>query len=82
MTRLQQPLVRLAPILLARCAGADRRRLLAARRHTGSGGAPTVTPTPSQAPLEPADPGANPISLVAWLFTPIFQVLFIGLVFL
>ena len=54
--------------------------MLAARRDDGSG-APTVTPTPSQAPLEPAVPGANPISTVAWLFTPIFQVLFIGLVF-
>jgi YidC/Oxa1 family membrane protein insertase len=36
----------------------------------------TITPTP-QPPLEPAQPGADPVSLLAWLFTPIFQVLFI-----
>jgi YidC/Oxa1 family membrane protein insertase len=35
-----------------------------------------ISPTP-QPPLEPAQPGADPISLLAWLFTPIFQVLFI-----
>ena len=37
-------------------------------------------PTPTQTPLAPAQPGADPISLLAWLFTPIFQVLFITLV--
>ena len=37
-----------------------------------------ATPTP-QPPLEPAEPGADPCSL-AWLFTPIFQTLFIILV--
>jgi YidC/Oxa1 family membrane protein insertase len=36
--------------------------------------------TPTQTPLAPATPGADPISLLAWLFTPIFQVLFITLV--
>ena len=30
----------------------------------------------------PAAPGADPFSLLAWLFTPIFQALFIGLVLL
>ena len=30
----------------------------------------------------PASPGADPFSLLAWLFTPIFQALFIGLVLL
>ncbi|HEY7524088.1 MAG TPA: YidC/Oxa1 family membrane protein insertase [Candidatus Limnocylindrales bacterium] len=39
-------------------------------------GAPTPTPTPHP-PLTPAQPGADPISLLAWLFTPIFQTLFI-----
>jgi YidC/Oxa1 family membrane protein insertase len=43
----------------------------------GSGGA---SPSYSQAPLAPAQPGANPVELLAWLFNPIFQVLFIGLV--
>ncbi len=44
---------------------------------TGSGGA---SPSYSQAPLTPAQPGANPVELLAWLFNPIFQTLFIGLV--
>jgi YidC/Oxa1 family membrane protein insertase len=40
--------------------------------------APTPTPTlpPAAIPLEPADPGANPVDLLAFLFTPIFWVLF------
>jgi YidC/Oxa1 family membrane protein insertase len=45
------------------------------------GASPAITPTPAGAvPLVPASPGADPFSLLAWLFTPIFQVLFIGLV--
>jgi YidC/Oxa1 family membrane protein insertase len=45
------------------------------------GASPGVTPTPAGAvPLRPASPGADPFSLLAWLFTPIFQILFIGLV--
>ncbi|HEV8697756.1 MAG TPA: YidC/Oxa1 family membrane protein insertase [Candidatus Limnocylindrales bacterium] len=42
----------------------------------GSGGAPTPTPTPPP-PLHPASPGADPVSLFAWLFTPIFQVMLV-----
>lgn len=42
--------------------------------------APTPTGTPNH-PLTPAAPGADPISLLAFLFTPIFQALFILLVF-
>jgi YidC/Oxa1 family membrane protein insertase len=45
---------------------------------SGSGGVP-ATPTPAP-PLTPAQPGADPVSLLAWLFTPIFQVLFIILI--
>ena len=45
----------------------------------GSPGAPTPTPTP-QLPLEPAKP-TDPFNLLAWAFTPIFQALFIILVF-
>jgi len=41
----------------------------------GSSAVPTVTPGPT--PLVPASPGADPVSLLAWLFTPVFQVLFI-----
>src|SRR5690348_5635817 len=44
----------------------------------GSGGvAPSATPHP---PLTPAQPGADPASLLSWLFTPIFQVMFIILI--
>ena len=42
---------------------------------------PKVTPAPTPHPnLCPAQPsGANPIALLAWAFTPVFQVLFMGL---
>ena len=80
MTRLQQLLVRLAPILflvvvalvVAACVPGT----------TTPGGSPGASPSFSQAPLAPAVPGANPIDLLAWLFTPIFQTLFIVLVLL
>ena len=44
----------------------------------GSGGvAATASP---HAPLTPAQPGADPVSLMAWVFNPIFQLLYILLV--
>jgi YidC/Oxa1 family membrane protein insertase len=48
----------------------------------GATPAPTPTPTPNPAavPLHPAVPD-NPFGFLAWLFTPIFQVFFIILVF-
>jgi YidC/Oxa1 family membrane protein insertase len=45
----------------------------------GSGGAATSAP---HSPLTPAQPGADPVSLLAWVFNPIFQVLYIFLVWL
>ncbi|HEX7487592.1 MAG TPA: membrane protein insertase YidC, partial [Anaeromyxobacteraceae bacterium] len=46
----------------------------------GSGGvAATAAPKP---PLTPAQPGADPVSLMAWIFNPIFQLLYILLVWL
>jgi YidC/Oxa1 family membrane protein insertase len=39
----------------------------------------TASPKP---PLTPAQPGADPVSLLAWLFNPIFQLLYILLVWL
>jgi YidC/Oxa1 family membrane protein insertase len=45
----------------------------------GASGAVPASPTPHP-PLTPAQPGADPISLLAWAFTPIFQVMFIILV--
>jgi YidC/Oxa1 family membrane protein insertase len=47
----------------------------------GSPGASGSTPTPQGAiPLRPASPGADPVSLLSWLFTPVFQAFFIALV--
>jgi YidC/Oxa1 family membrane protein insertase len=45
----------------------------------GASGSPLASPTP-QPPLTAAQPGADPISFLAWAFTPIFQVMFIILV--
>jgi len=45
---------------------------------SGSGG-PLASPTP-QPPLKPAQPGADPISFLAFVFTPIFQVMLIILI--
>jgi YidC/Oxa1 family membrane protein insertase len=48
---------------------------------------PDATPNPDATALPhpnlcPAQPGANPLDLLAWIFTPIFQTIFIGLAFL
>ncbi len=45
----------------------------------GASGSPAPTPTPAP-PLVPATPGADPISFLAWLFTPLFKAMFIVLV--
>jgi len=45
----------------------------------GASGSVHPSPTPAQ-PLTPAQPGADPISFLAWLFTPIFKAMFIVLV--
>lgn len=45
----------------------------------GPSGAVAASPTPHP-PLVPAQPGADPISLLAWAFTPVFQLMFIILV--
>jgi YidC/Oxa1 family membrane protein insertase len=37
---------------------------------------PSASLPPAAIPLAPASPGANPVDLFAWLFTPIFWVLF------
>lgn len=42
------------------------------------GAVATATPIPS--PLAPVNPGGDPFQLLSWLFTPVFQALFIGLV--
>ena len=57
-------------LVVAACAGAGQ---------PGASGSPLASPTPHP-PLTPAPPGADPISFLAWAFTPIFQVMFIILV--
>ncbi len=79
MTRLQNLLVRLAPLLLLVAVAMVVAACVPGT--VGPGGSASATPIPSQAPLEPAQPGADPVSLLAWLFTPIFQALFITLTF-
>src|SRR4051812_19657553 len=48
---------------------------------TGSTGSPGASghPTAAPTPLVPAQPGADPLSLLAFVFTPVFQALFIVL---
>ncbi len=45
----------------------------------GASGAVPASPT-HQPPLTPTPPGADPVSLLSWAFTPIFQAMFIVLV--
>jgi YidC/Oxa1 family membrane protein insertase len=47
----------------------------------GGSPGPSATASPPP-PLEPATPGADPVSLLAWVFNPIFQALFILLVWI
>ena len=79
MTRLAQLLTRLAPILLLMAVAVIVSACVAGTNPGASGGA---SPSFSQAPLAPAQLKASPFDLLAWLFTPIFQTLFIGLVLL
>ena len=61
----------LVALVLAACAGTG------APGASGSGAITSPTPNP---PLHPAQPGADPISLLAWAFTPIFQVMLVILI--
>jgi YidC/Oxa1 family membrane protein insertase len=67
-------LIGLVVLVVAACGPAD------GPGASGSPGASPSTLPPAAIPLVPAQPGADPISLLAWLFTPIFQSLFIALV--
>jgi len=77
VTRLNTLLVRLAPILFLVGIALVVSACVPGTTPAGSGGA---SPSFSQAPLAPAKLGASPIDLMAWLFTPIFQAIFIALV--
>jgi YidC/Oxa1 family membrane protein insertase len=67
-------LLALAVVAVAACAGQPA-------VVPGGSPAPSATASPHP-PLTPAEPGANPMSLLAWIFNPIFQALFILLVWL
>ena len=78
MTRLQQLLVRLAPLLFLRRASRCRQRLRRRAPRRPPAARAARRPAQPQAPLEPAPARRrNPFDLLAWLFTPIFQTLFI-----
>lgn len=66
---------RLAPVLLILAVGF----LVAACSGTNPPG-PGQPGFVAQAPLAPANLGADPVSLLAWIFTPVFQAFFLVLV--
>jgi YidC/Oxa1 family membrane protein insertase len=70
---------RVAPILLLVLIALVVVACAAGTGSPGASGAAPASATPHP-PLVPAIPGADPISLLAWAFTPIFQVMFIILV--
>jgi len=67
-------LLALVVLVVAACAGTPE-------VVPGGSAAPSVSATPIP-PLEPAQPGVDPVSLLAWILNPIFQGLFILLVWL
>jgi YidC/Oxa1 family membrane protein insertase len=77
LTDWRPKLRRVAPLLLlglvvvfvAACAGTGA-------GSPGASGSGIAIPTPHP-PLEPAKPGADPVSFLAWIFTPVFQTMFI-----
>lgn len=71
----------LVVLVIAACAPAQSPSAPLSPGASASPGA-SVSPSPTGAavPLEPAKPGADPFSLMAWLFTPVFWVLFNALV--
>jgi YidC/Oxa1 family membrane protein insertase len=82
VTRLQTVLTRLAPLLLLGAIVLIVAACVPATGGSTASGSAAASPVHSQAPLEPAKLGASPFDLLAWVFTPIFQALFIGLVVL
>jgi YidC/Oxa1 family membrane protein insertase len=80
VTRLQNLIVRLAPLLLLMALALLVAACVPATGGAGASGSGAPSPTHSQAPLAPAPLGASPFDLLAWMFTPIFQLLFISLV--
>ena len=61
----------LVALVLAACAGTGA---------PGASGSGAIASPSHNPPLHPAQPGADPISFLAWAFTPIFQVMLIILI--
>lgn len=80
--RLRHLASRLAPLLLLAVLALVVAACVPGAAGPGAQGSGAPTPSHSQAPLEPAHLGASPFDLLAWVFTPIFQTLFIALVVL
>ena len=72
-------LLALLALVLISCAGLTPGGSPGASAVPGASALPTPSPTP-RPPLEPAQPGSDPVSTISWLFTPIFQAMFIVLV--
>ncbi|HEX7951041.1 MAG TPA: YidC/Oxa1 family membrane protein insertase [Candidatus Limnocylindrales bacterium] len=79
MTLRRIPWGRVAPILLLILIALVVAACAAQTGSPGASGGPAASPPP-RPPLTPAVPGADPISLLAWAFTPIFQLMFVVLV--
>ena len=69
----------LVVLIVAACATTGSAPAASPGASGGASPAATATqaPTPVPTPLVPATPGADPISLLAWAFTPVFKALFI-----
>ena len=81
LTDWRPTLRRAAPFLAARGSSLlVRRGLRRAGSPPPSGSGPARPRHARARPSQPAQPGADPLSLLAWLFTPIFQGMFILLV--
>ncbi len=70
-------LIALAVVACSTAAAADPTSSAAPAASAGASLTPSPEPTPTHAPLAGATIDANPFSLLAWAFTPLFQLLFL-----
>ncbi|HVA85823.1 MAG TPA: YidC/Oxa1 family membrane protein insertase [Candidatus Saccharimonadales bacterium] len=70
-------LIVLVALVAAACAAAGTSPDASSAVGASPGASVSAHPSPEPTPLLPASPGADPISLAAWIFTPVFQALFI-----
>jgi YidC/Oxa1 family membrane protein insertase len=70
-------LIALAVVACSTAAAADPTSSASPAASAAASLSPSPNPTPTHAPLTGATVDANPLSLLAWAFTPIFQALFL-----